>query len=213
MHCPSLSELPSAPPDKSGWPWTEETPQLPTVILDGSSWPRVTIVTPSYNQAQFVEETIRSVLLQGYPDLEYFVMDGGSTDGSVDVIRKYEPWLAGWRSGKDNGQADAINKGWRRSTGVLLGWLNSDDMLTVGSLAAIARTFNANVSIGLVFGDLEVIDAQGELLRMETRQEFDLIETVRKTMPIAQPGSFLRRTVLERIGLLDSSLHFMMDWD
>jgi glycosyltransferase involved in cell wall biosynthesis len=213
MYRPTLSELPPPPLGKVGWPWTEETRQLPNVMLDGSSWPRVTIVTPSYNQAQFLEETIRSVLLQGYPDLEYFVMDGGSTDGSVQIIQKYAPWLAGWVSEKDQGQADAINKGWQRSTGDLLGWLNSDDMLTAGSIAATARTFKENSSIGFVFGDLEVIDAQGELLRMETHQEFDLIETVRKTIPISQPGSFLRRTVFERTGLLDSSLHFMMDFD
>ena len=94
MRCPILTDLPSPPPSRTGWPWTEGSPQLPDTMPDGSPWPRVSIVTPSYNQGQFVEETIRSVLLQGYADLEYLIIDGGSTDDSARIIRRYEPWLA-----------------------------------------------------------------------------------------------------------------------
>src|ERR1700738_5143459 len=106
----------------TGWPWTTETPRLPAVRPDGSRWPRISIVTPSYNQGQFIEETIRSVLLQGYPDLEYLILDAGSTDGTLDVIRKYERHLTYWVSEPDKGQSDAINKGFARCTGELMNW-------------------------------------------------------------------------------------------
>lgn len=109
-----------------------------------SDWPRITIVTPSLNQGQFIEETIRSVLLQGYPNLEYIIIDGGSTDGSVDIIRKYERWLAYWVSEPDNGQAHAINKGFQRATGDIGAYLNSDDYYQPGALAHVARTFLAH---------------------------------------------------------------------
>jgi glycosyltransferase involved in cell wall biosynthesis len=106
---------------------------------EGSAWPRISVITPSFNQGQFIEETIRSVLLQGYPDLEYFVIDGGSTDQTLDVIRKYEPWLGHWVSEPDNGQSHAINKGLRQVTGSIWGWINSDDLLMPGSLSLVAN--------------------------------------------------------------------------
>ncbi|RPH92435.1 MAG: glycosyltransferase, partial [Lysobacterales bacterium] len=116
MRCPGLNELPPPPAGRSGWPWTAETP--PPGAADASAdWPRITIVTPSFNQAEYIEETIRSVLLQGYPDLEYYVIDGGSTDGSADIIRKYAQYLAGWASEPDRGQSHALNKGFARASG------------------------------------------------------------------------------------------------
>src|SRR6476620_5462323 len=129
MRCPDLQELPPPPPGKTGWPWTEASASLPDARPDGIPWPRISIVTPSFNQAQFLEATLRSVLLQGYPDLEYFVLDGKSNDGSVEIIKKYAPWLAYWVSERDGGQSAAINRGLTMSSGLLTTWINSDDML------------------------------------------------------------------------------------
>ena len=140
-RCPTLAELPTPPAGKTGWPWTVETPPLPPARPDGSPWPRISIVTPSYNQGQFIEETIRSILLQGYPDLEYIIIDGGSTDQSVEIIKKYEPWLTYWVSEKDRGQAHAINKGFARVSGEIGGYLNSDDFYLPNALSAAAVSF------------------------------------------------------------------------
>ena len=117
MRCPTLAELPPPPAGKSGWPWTFETRRLPPTRSDGLAWPRISVVTPSYDQGQFIEETIRSVLLQGHPDIEYVIINRGSADQSVEIIRRYEPWLTYWVSEKDRGQAHAINKGFSRTTG------------------------------------------------------------------------------------------------
>src|SRR5215472_13768108 len=151
MRSPHLTQLPPGDSAQTGWPWTAETPPAPDTMPDGSAWPRITVVTPSRNQAPFIEQTIRSVLLQEYPNLEYILIDGVSTDGSVEIIRKYEPWLAYWVSEKDRGQSHAINKGWARSTGEILAWLNSDDYYAPGALASAALTFRqARPSVGLV---------------------------------------------------------------
>src|SRR5687767_11548136 len=121
-----VADLAAAPVGRSGWPWICPGTARGQLVLAGSDWPRITIVTPSFNQAQFLEETIRSVLLQGYPNLEYIIIDGGSTDKSVDIIKKYEQWLAYWVSEPDRGQSDAINKGFEKATGEVFAWINSD---------------------------------------------------------------------------------------
>src|SRR5436309_2853592 len=134
MRCPSLAELPPAPFGKSAWPWTIETPRLPPTRPNGSGWPRISIVTPSCNQGRYIEETIRSVLLQGYHNLEYYVLDAGSTDQTAAIIQHYQALLTGWRSQPDAGQAAALNEGLARSSGDLFQWINSDDILEMGAL-------------------------------------------------------------------------------
>jgi len=151
MCCPTLTELPPPPKGKTGWPWTEESEQLPNVMADGSPWPRISIVTPSYNQGEFIEETIRSILLQGYPDLEYIIIDGGSTDESVEIIEKYSPWLKYWVSEPDRGQAHAINKGFEHTSGSIGAYINSDDYYNRDVFGYIASRY-IRVGWGLLIG-------------------------------------------------------------
>lgn len=213
MRCPTLSELPPPPPGKTGWPWTEESPQLPDTMPDGSPWPRVSIVTPSYNQGQFIEETIRSVLLQGYPNLEYIIIDGGSTDNSVEIIRKYEPWLAYWVSEKDDGQCDAINKGWQQSTGGIAAWLNSDDAYRPNALAQVARAFGRHVEAVAVIGACAITDAELNVTACKLPKGFQAKELVLGGAVPGQPSVFLKTRVIERIGGLDKTLHYVLDWE
>jgi len=138
-----LAELPSAPAGRTGWPWTEETSLALYANAPANGWPKITIVCPSFRQGQFIEETIRSVLLQNYPRLEFFVIDGGSDDATVPILRRYAPWLTHWESEPDRGQSHALNKGFARADGDLYGWLNSDDYYQPGALAAVARHYRA----------------------------------------------------------------------
>lgn len=144
MRCPTLEELHTSPQGKTSWPWTEESLQLPDAMPDGSPWPKISIVTPSFNQGQFIEETIRSVLLQGYPDLEYIIIDGGSTDISIDIIKKYQQWLKYWVSEPDRGQSHAINKGFSESTGQVFAWINSDDIYMPDIFQVVAKAHKEN---------------------------------------------------------------------
>ncbi len=125
--------------NKRGWPWIEETD--PSIYSGEFIWPRISIVTPSFNQAEFIEETIRSVLLQNYPNLEYIIIDGGSTDTTVEIIKKYEKWIAYWKSEPDKGQSHAINKGIEKCKGEIFNWLNSDDYYSQNALFTIANNF------------------------------------------------------------------------
>lgn len=200
-------------PGRTGWPWTEESPQLPDTMPDGRPWPRVSIVTPSYNQGQFIEETIRSVLLQGYPDLEYIIIDGGSTDGSVDIIRKYEPWLAYWVSEPDRGQVHAINKGFQRATGEILAWLNSDDVYCPGSLEAVAQTLTQHPQAAILCGACVLVDGDGHTIGTKGPREFTPEHFLQGGGVPGQPAVFFRRSVLERVGGLNENLHYVLDWE
>lgn len=211
MPYSQLIEFPSPPlNNKTGWPWTTEMTTLPQTMPDGSPWPKVSIVTPSYNQAEFLEETIRSVLLQGYPNLEYIIMDGGSTDGSVDIIRKYEPWITYWVSQPDKGQADAINKGFEMACGEFLGWINSDDYLYPHSIVKMVSELKNNPDVSFVYGDVH----QGSEDNKSTLYgKSSTIEEMLKTyrVPIPQQGSMWRRSLIEAIGPLNEKWHFVLD--
>lgn len=211
MRCPILKELPPPPPGRSGWPWTEETPP-PDAPPTGAPLPRISIVTPSLNRAGMIEETIRSVLLQGYPDLEYIIVDGGSSDGTLEVVERYRLWLGAVISEPDEGQSDAINKGMRRATGEVLAYINTDDLYTPGALLAVGaacadpavkwlsspgRLFGPNVGWGYTWPEKPYTErwqwAAGNCL--------------------CQSSTFWRREVAERVGEFDTGLQIAMDQD
>lgn len=141
MRCPRISELPAPPKAKTGWPWTSESSKTEDLRPDGLPWPKISIVTPSFNQAEFLEAAIRSVLLQGYPNIEYVIIDGKSTDSSLSIIKKYESWLSYFVSEPDNGQYDAINKGFSVTDGEIMSWLNSDDMYAPNCFKIAGQVF------------------------------------------------------------------------
>jgi len=180
---------------------------------NADSWPRISVVTPSFRQAQFLETTILSVLGQCYPNLEYIIMDGGSDDGSVAIIERYTSQLAYWQSTRDKGQADAINQGFARATGEILCWLNSDDFFLPGTLRNIGRKLGAlSGKPALLFGScmyFREADGSARILRARRHEP----EILRETDYIYQPSSFWTRTLWERNGSLDTDLHFGFDWD
>lgn len=214
---PRLAELPPPPAGRSGWPWTEESAGLPPTMPDGRPWPRISVTTPSYNQAAYLEETIRSVLLQGYPDLEYHVVDGGSTDGSVEVIRRYEAWLASWVSERDSGQSEAINKGWRRSEGELFAFLNSDDTYLPNALGGAARAWAHDPTVALVTGGYigtneHSIPGGRRLPTLPNPGPLDLTLLDHERWLLPQPSSFFVREYLDRVGRwVREDLQYTMD--
>lgn len=208
-------QLPPPPKGKVGWPWTADFPQLADTLPDGSPWPKISIVTPSFNQGQFIEETIRSILLQGYPNLEYIIIDGGSTDDSLDIIKKYEKWLTYWISEPDTGQSNALNKGLSRVTGTISAWLNSDDVYCPNAFFIIGSHYSEFEDIDIIYGDGELIDENSVFL--ESRQlkallDFNDLKTY-YPCPFFQPSVFFKRNVFRETGRLDENLHYAMDLD
>lgn len=193
-----------------GWPF-EGSPI--TGLKQLSAYPRITVVTPSYNQGRFLEQTIRSVLLQNYPNLEYFVIDGGSNDESVSVIEHYAPWIHYWHSEPDRGQSHAINTGLAMATGDLVAWLNSDDMYFPGTLLAIAEAALNHPEAVLIYGEADLVYEDGSLMEKNYSKPYDKQIMLKEGNPVPQPSAFIRRQILKEVGDLDESLHFTMDYD
>ena len=194
----TLADLPSPPPGRSGWPWDEATEALPANGPDGKPWPKISIITPSYNQAQYIEETIRSVLLQGYPDFEYFIIDGGSNDGTVDIIRKYEPWLSGWVSEKDSGQSEAINKGFSRCDGEIFTWMCSDDVVTKGAFKTVASLFLTKPGTDVVAGACFCQYDDEPEKNIVRKVDWKGWELTPYSAAIWQPSCYFRRSLVKR---------------
>lgn len=173
----------------------------------------VSIITPSYNQAKYLEKTIKSVLDQDYPEIEYIVIDGGSTDGSVEILRKYETRLAGWISEPDRGQTDAINKGFARASGEVLAWLNSDDILEPGAVREAVAYLQQHPAAGMVYGDCNFIDAADRVIGKFAAAQTDYRRLRQGYVHIPQQASFFRTDLWRRVGPLDPSFYFAMDYD
>ncbi|MBX3102480.1 MAG: glycosyltransferase [Bacteroidetes bacterium] len=208
-----FDQLPAPPPGKTGWPWTytpeaDAATQLPP---SPESLPAVTLITPTFNQADYIEETLRSVILQGYPKLEYLVYDAQSTDGTPAILERYSPWITFWVSEPDKGQSDAINKGLARATGEVINWLNSDDYYTPGTLLAVGEAFRRTQALavggyGRLFGDGPDRYGQGT----------DIYPQLAKTIGwarIDQPETFFHREAVETMGPLEPTLRYCMDRD
>lgn len=172
---------------------------------------KISIVTPSYNQANYLEQTINSVVSQEYPNLEYMVVDGGSTDGSVAIIERYAKHLAWWVSEKDRGQSHGINKGLARATGDIVGWLNSDDYYEPNALHTVAHYFKENPTIDLIYFDVRNFGIRG--VKVHSAANDIPPELILTKVCLHQPGVFWRKSAMDRVGLLNEELHYVMDFE
>lgn len=203
-----FEKLPTPPSSKTGWPWTTEDDRVPPPQPTGASWPKISIVTPSYNQGEYIEATIRSVLLQGYPNLEYIVVDGGSTDESLDVIKKYDQWIDYWVSEPDNGQSHAINKGLAQSSGTIWNWINSDDLLEPEALTAIGRQFADH---DVLIGRARHFTEDASVIKETDVEAFSPSSLLRAACQFSQEAVWLKTNHVKEIGGVDESFHYSMD--
>jgi glycosyltransferase involved in cell wall biosynthesis len=213
LRCPTILELPPPTQGLRGWPWTEEGKQLDDKMPDGQR-PKISIVTPSFNQGQFLEKAIRSVLLQGYSELEYIIIDGGSTDNSAEIIKKYDKWLAYWVTERDRGQSHAINKGFEKATGVIYAWLNSDDYLLIDALMNVAAAYQKSLDAGGWFGGCFQVNIHDKTLLSVYPNRLDAEHlAIWGENAVTQPACFFSSVAWGKCGPLDESLHFAMDFD
>ena len=207
-----INDLPKPPKDKIGFPWTTADADL-TLRDPSVNLPKITIVTPSFNQGQYIEETIRSILLQGYPNLEYIVIDGGSTDETVEILTKYDKFITFWVSERDAGQSDAINKGLARATGEVFNWINSDDILASNTLWELANAFLKNPTAHAVCGYYFFM---GDNVPKTSKQRLAIFTELEKTLAsgtMSQPSLFWRMSVIRDLKVVNTHLNYTMDWE
>ena len=211
MRVDSYRQLPVSPAGKKGWPWDAAVRRVPEKMPNRQPWPRITVVTPAYNQAQFLEETMRSVLMQGYPNLEYIVINDGATDNTEEVIRRYESYLDFWTTQKNSGQPTAVNNGMARATGEILGWINSDDLLLPRALerTALARM---NPEVKITCGFREVIDSDSRITWHWVHPRPNN-EDLKRICYVGQETVFWNREVWEKAGPLGAEWRFALDFD
>ncbi len=214
-----IAQLPPPPPGKTGWPWTEESETLPPFQPDNKLWPRISIVTPSYNHGKFLEETIRSIILQNYPNLEYLIIDGGSTDGTLKIIEKYIKHITYWVSEPDNGQSQAINKGFMKCSGEYVNWICSDDLLCQNALTNAAPLLAAQKDI-LLLGSGYRIDEKTKLIdKIESSEinNFNKLVDIRKFWragnSIIQQSALYPANAVKEAGFLTESNYYTMDFE
>ncbi len=199
-----LPQLPPQPDGRTGWSWTEETnPILYKVDIE---YPRISIVTPSYNQGQFIEETIRSVLLQNYPNFEYIIIDGGSTDNTVEIIKKYEPWINYWASEKDRG----LKQRFKKATGELVGWQNSDDIYLKNAFSYLLRSYLNHSICDVYYGHKANINVLSRIMYINYFVPFSIFHFKYYGWNISNQSCFFKTSMLKRF-LLNESLQYTMD--
>lgn len=214
MYCPSLSDLPMPPQGKSGWPWTEDSTILCSEITEVSTWPKISIITPSYNQGEFLEETIRSVLLQNYPNLEYIILDGGSSDNSVEILKKYDKYIDFWVSEPDKGQADAIYRGIEIATGNIIAYINSDDFYYPGAFFKVAKKFMKNTNSRWLTGRTVFVETSSLPSKDQPKYlPINLFTMVYLGNFVMQPSTFWRKDLFFSLGGFDRTLKFSFDFE
>ena len=206
-------------PNKTGWPWQKQSQKILNFPSQDFKLPKISIITPSYNQGQYIEETIRSVLLQGYPNLEYIIIDGGSTDNTVDIIRKYEPYLTYWVSEPDRGQTHAINKGLAKATGEIIAYLNSDDYYLPNTFFKVAESFYKYPDADLFHGRCRYVNETGEKIGEQWgnishfAEIIDLWGVWWQKQQFVQPEVFWTKRITEKVGSFNEDLYFVMDYE
>ena len=210
MTAVSNPKIPPPLADKNGWPWIE-VPQEPNLSVN-ESWPLISIITPSYNQGAFIEETIRSILCQDYPYVEHIVIDAGSQDETLSVLQHYSAHIK-WVSEPDEGQADAINKGIKQANGQILAYLNSDDYYMPGVLTQVAAQFFDNPTGVLIYGDCLAVWGDGAEKGLIEGHPFNRDRIIQRGEFVPQQSAFWTRTAADEVGLFDKTLHFAMDHD